>query len=64
MGSPTQVANELREGRLKTVLRESSNRPPPPIQLVYPAARLLSAKVRTFVIDTAAERTNRRFSDF
>jgi DNA-binding transcriptional LysR family regulator len=56
-----QVENELRERRLKIVLRDFEP-PPRPIQLAYPAARLLSAKVRTFV-DMAAERTDWRFGD-
>jgi len=57
-----QVAEELRERRLKIVLRDFEP-PPRPIQLVYPAARLLSAKVRAFV-DLAAERMDWRFRDF
>jgi DNA-binding transcriptional LysR family regulator len=57
-----QAADELRDGRLKIVLREFEP-PPLPIQAVYPAARLLSAKVRAFV-DMAAEQANWRFSDF
>ena len=57
-----QVAHELHDGQLKIVLRQFEP-PAPPIQLVYPAARLLSAKVRTF-IDMAAERTDWRFRDF
>ncbi|HEY4926113.1 MAG TPA: LysR family transcriptional regulator [Roseiarcus sp.] len=57
-----QAADELRDGRLKIVLREFEP-PPLPIQAVYPAARLLSAKVRAFV-DIAAEQANWRFSDF
>jgi DNA-binding transcriptional LysR family regulator len=57
-----QAADELRDGRLKIVLREFEP-PAIPIQAVYPAARLLSAKVRAFV-DIAAEQANWRFSDF
>jgi DNA-binding transcriptional LysR family regulator len=57
-----QAADELRDGRLKIVLREFEP-PPLPIQAVYPAARLLSAKVRAFV-DIAAEQANWRFNDF
>ncbi|WP_158816904.1 LysR family transcriptional regulator [Methylocapsa sp. S129] len=57
-----QVAQELHDGQLKIVLRQFEP-PAPPIQLVYPAARLLSAKVRTF-IDMALERTDWRFGDF
>jgi len=56
-----QVAEELRERRLKIVLRDFEP-PPHPIQLVYPAARLLSAKVRAFV-DMAVERTDWRSRD-
>jgi hypothetical protein len=37
--------------------------PPLPIQLVYPTARLLSAKVRAF-IDLAVATTDWRFVDF
>ena len=54
-----QVADELREGQLKIVLGKFEP-PAPPIQLVYPAARLLSAKVRAFV-DLAVERVDWRF---
>jgi DNA-binding transcriptional LysR family regulator len=57
-----QAARELREGRLKIVLREFET-PPAPIQLVYPSTRLLSAKVRAFV-DLAVERADWRFEDF
>ena len=57
-----QVENELRTGQLKIVLGDFEP-PPRPIQLVYPAARLLSAKVRAFV-DLAVERTDWRFGDF
>jgi DNA-binding transcriptional LysR family regulator len=57
-----QAAEEIRQGRLKIVLRnfEPAARP---IQLVYPAARLLSPKVRAFV-DLAAELADWRFGDF
>lgn len=43
-----QVVDAVRAGRLEVVL--SDHEPPPlPIHLVYPTARLLSAKVRAFV---------------
>lgn len=43
-----QVADAIRDGRLRTVL-ESFEPAPLPIQFIYPSSRLLSAKVRTFV---------------
>ena len=43
-----QAADAIRDKRLQIVLAEFE-RPALPIQLVYPASRLLSAKVRTFV---------------
>jgi DNA-binding transcriptional LysR family regulator len=43
-----QAADALKENRLRVVLGEFE-RPALPIQFVYPASRLLSAKVRTFV---------------
>jgi len=43
-----QVADAVRAGRLAVVLPEYEP-PPLPIHLVYPTARLLSAKVRAFV---------------
>lgn len=43
-----QAADALKERRLQVVLEEFE-RPALPIQFVYPASRLLSAKVRTFV---------------
>jgi DNA-binding transcriptional LysR family regulator len=43
-----QAADAIRENRLQVVLEEFE-RPALPIQFVYPASRLLSAKVRTFV---------------
>lgn len=43
-----QAADAINDGRLQIVLREFE-RPALPIQFVYPASRLLSAKVRTFV---------------
>jgi DNA-binding transcriptional LysR family regulator len=57
-----QAAPELREGRLRVVLADFEP-PPAPIQLVYPTARLLSAKVRAF-IDLAVETTDWQFIDF
>jgi DNA-binding transcriptional LysR family regulator len=43
-----QAADAVKEGRLKVVLEEFE-RPALPVQFVYPASRLLSAKVRSFV---------------
>ena len=43
-----QAADAIKEGRLQVVLAEFE-RPALPIQFVYPASRLLSAKVRAFV---------------
>jgi DNA-binding transcriptional LysR family regulator len=43
-----QAADAIKEGRLQIVL-DQFERPALPIQFVYPASRLLSAKVRTFV---------------
>lgn len=43
-----QVADAVRAGRLRVVLAEYE-RPPFPIQIVYPSTRLLSANVRAFV---------------
>ena len=43
-----QAADAIKEGRLQIVL-DQFERPSLPIQFVYPASRLLSAKVRTFV---------------
>jgi DNA-binding transcriptional LysR family regulator len=43
-----QAADAIRDKRLQIVLAEFE-RPALPIQFVYPASRLLSAKVRTFV---------------
>jgi DNA-binding transcriptional LysR family regulator len=57
-----QAAPELREGRLRVVLGDFEP-PPAPIQLVYPTARLLSAKVRAF-IDLAVETADWQFIDF
>jgi DNA-binding transcriptional LysR family regulator len=57
-----QAAEELRRRRLKIVLRDFEPAPLP-IQLVYPTARLLSAKVRAFV-DLAAETADWRFAEF
>ena len=54
-----QAAEAVRAGRLAVVLAEFE-RPPLPIQLVYPSTRLLSAKVRAFV-DLVAATCDRRF---
>jgi DNA-binding transcriptional LysR family regulator len=43
-----QAADAIKQGRLQIVL-DQFERPALPIQFVYPASRLLSAKVRTFV---------------
>ena len=43
-----QAAPALAQGRLRILLPDYE-RPPSPIQLIYPTARLLSAKVRTFI---------------
>ncbi|ETR77034.1 LysR family transcriptional regulator [Afipia sp. P52-10] len=43
-----QAADAIREKRL-TIVLQNYERPAQPIQFVYPASRLLSAKVRTFV---------------
>ena len=43
-----QAADAIKAGRLKVVLAKFQ-RPPLPIQIVYPTSRLLSAKVRAFV---------------
>lgn len=56
-----QAAQELREGRLRIVLQDFEA-PPAPIQLVYPSARLLSAKVRAFV-DLAVATADWRFGN-
>jgi len=48
-----QAAEAIARGELKIVLADYE-RPPLPIQFVYPASRLLSSKVRTF-IDLAVE---------
>ena len=57
-----QAAEELRRGRLNIVLRDFEPAPLP-IQLVYPTARLLSARVRAFVY-LATETADWRFTDF
>lgn len=49
-----QVTDEVRDGRLRVLLREHEP-PPVPVQLVYPAGRVAAAKVREFV-QFAAER--------
>ena len=56
-----QAAPAIREGRLRVLLPDHE-RPPSPIQIVYPSARLLSAKVRAF-IDMAARETRWSFLD-
>lgn len=56
-----QAASALAEGRLRILLPDYE-RPPSPIQLVYPTARLLSAKVRSF-IDMAVSDTHWSFTD-
>jgi DNA-binding transcriptional LysR family regulator len=43
-----QAADEIKDGRLKVVLKKFEERPLP-IHVVYPTSRLLSAKVRTFI---------------
>jgi DNA-binding transcriptional LysR family regulator len=55
-----QAADALRTGRLVPVLR-SFEPPPLPIHLVYPTARLLSAKVRAF-IELVTETSDWNFS--
>ncbi|WP_376989445.1 LysR family transcriptional regulator [Bosea sp. R86505] len=54
-----QAAAAIRAGALR-ILLPKFEREPSPIQLVYPNARLLSAKVRAF-IDMAASETNWSF---
>jgi DNA-binding transcriptional LysR family regulator len=56
-----QAAPALAQGRLRVLLPDYE-RPPLPIQLVYPTARLLSAKVRTF-IDMTVSDTHWSFTD-
>lgn len=56
-----QAQAGLAAGRLTRVLAEFEF-PPRPIHIIYPAARLLSAKVRAFV-DLAVETRNWRFSE-
>ena len=43
-----QVTDEVRDGRLRVVLKEHEP-PPVPVHLVYPAGRVAAAKVREFV---------------
>lgn len=43
-----QVTDEVRDGRLRVVLRKHEP-PPVPVHLVYPAGRVAAAKVREFV---------------
>lgn len=57
-----QAAAAIKAGALRILLPEFE-RPPAPIQLVYPTSRLLSAKVRAFV-DVAAGETNWSFLAF
>jgi DNA-binding transcriptional LysR family regulator len=56
-----QVIDAVREGKLRIVLAEFEP-PPPPIHLVYPSTRLLSAKVRAFV-DLLTSTCDWRFVD-
>jgi DNA-binding transcriptional LysR family regulator len=49
-----QVTDEVRDGRLRVVLKKYEP-PPVPVHLVYPAGRVAMAKVREFV-RFAAER--------
>jgi DNA-binding transcriptional LysR family regulator len=55
-----QARDVIAAGRLKVVL-QAFQLPPRPIHLVYPASRLLSAKVRAF-IDLTVESRNWHFS--
>jgi len=55
-----QAHDALLSGRLRSVLRAFEG-PPRPIQIVYPASRLLSAKVRAFA-DLATTSCDWRFS--
>ena len=48
-----QVAEQIRSGRLELVLPNAKN-PQMPIQIVYPATRLVSANVRAFIDLTIA----------
>lgn len=43
-----QVADEVRDGRLRVLLQEHEP-PPVPVHLVYPAGRIAAAKVREFI---------------
>lgn len=56
-----QAAEAIRDKRLQIVLAEFEP-PPAPIQFVYPAARQISAKIRSFV-DLAIETTKWEFVD-
>lgn len=56
-----QAADAIRSGALGIVLADYE-RPPLPIQIIYPTSRLLSAKVRAF-IDMAVEDTDWFFTD-
>ena len=51
-----QVADAVRAGRLHIVL-PGFEPPPLPIQLVYPAARLMSASLRAFIDLTVRTRS-------
>jgi DNA-binding transcriptional LysR family regulator len=50
-----QVADQVREGRLRPVL-EAFEPQPYPVQMVYPSSRLLSLKVRAFIEQALAAR--------
>lgn len=54
-------AAAIRRGALRILLAEHE-RPPSPIQIVYPTQRLLSAKVRAF-IDMAVAETRWSFTE-
>ncbi len=56
-----QAAAAIRRGALRILLAEHE-RPPSPIQIVYPTQRLLSAKVRAF-IDMAVAETRWSFTE-
>lgn len=56
-----QAADAIRRGAL-TILLPEHERPPSPIQIVYPTQRLLSAKVRAF-IDMAVAETRWSFTE-
>jgi DNA-binding transcriptional LysR family regulator len=56
-----QAAAAIKAGRLQIVLAKFE-RPPLPVQIVYPTSRLLSAKVRTFV-DLVIESSDWHFGE-